>query len=182
MGTSVCAFPCSCCCDIIRTCEWVDVPLSGCKEIHFPANNNGFQGNWINVAQYWLNLAQMAPFRIQKNTVPLPTNSARMLTLGHSSKLDGSRLTASMHPKSATSMARRYHLAVGSQLIRPKADYVCSQEHSKVSFQLLGIFLVTRKAPRAATLGIFLRSRDAVVWNLRLTDVKDKRKKHINNK
>ena len=54
------------------------------------------------------------------------------------------------------------HLAVGSLLIRPKADYVCSQEHSKVSFQLLGMFPVTRKAPQTATLGIFLRSRDAV--------------------
>ena len=51
-----------------------------------------------------------------------------------------------------------------------------------MSFQLLGIIPVTRKAPHAATLSIFLRSRDAVVWNLRLTDVKDKRKKDINKK
>ena len=142
MGTSVCAFPCSCFCDIIRACEWTDVPLSECKEIHFPTKNNGFQGHWINEAQHWLNLAQMAPFRIRKNAVPL-------------------------HSKSATSMTRLRHLAIGSPLIRPKADYVCSQEHSKVSFQLLGMFPVTRKAPHTATLGIFLRSRDAVAWNLR---------------
>ena len=145
MGTSVCASPCSCFCDIIRACESMNVPLSGCKGIHFPTKNNGFQVYWINEAQHWLNLAQMAPFRIRKNTVPL-------------------------HPKSATKMKRYYHLAVGSPIIRPKADYVCSQEHSKVSFQLLGMFPVTRKAPHTATLGIFLRSRDAVAWNLRLTD------------
>lgn len=138
MGTSVCASPCSCFCDIIRACESMNVPLSGCKGIHFPTKNNGFQVYWINEAQHWLNLAQMAPFRIRKNTVPL-------------------------HPKSATKMKRYYHLAVGSPIIRPKADYVCSQEHSKVSFQLLGMFPVTRKAPHTATLGISLRSRDAVL-------------------
>ena len=170
MGTSVCVFPCSCFCDIIRACESMNVPLSGCKGIHFPTKNNGFQGHWINEAQHWLNLAQMAPFRIRKNAVPLPTNSASMLMLGHSSTLDGTRLTASLHPKSATEMKRHCRLAVGSPIIRPKADYVCSQEHSKVSFQLLGMFPVTRKAPHTATLGIFLRSRDAVAWNLRLTD------------
>lgn len=142
MGTSACAFPCSCFCDIIRACESMNVALSGCKEIHFPTKNNGFQVYWINEAQHWLNLAQMAPFRIRKNAVPL-------------------------HPKSATKMKRYYHLAVGSPIIRPKADYVCSQEHSKVSFQLLGMYPVTRKAPHTATLGIFLRSRDAVAWNLR---------------
>lgn len=137
MGTSVCAFPCSCFCDIIRACESMNVPLSECKEIHFLANNNGFRDHWLNDAQHWLNLAQLAPFRIRKNAVPLPTNSA-------------------------TKLKRHTRLAVGSPIIRPKADYVCSQEHSKVSFQLLGIFPVTRKAPHTATLGIFLRSRDAV--------------------
>ena len=140
MGTSVSAFPCPCFCDIIRVCESMNVPLSECKEIHFSVKSNRFQGHWINDAQHWLNLAQLAPFRIRKNAVPL-------------------------HSKSATSMTRHNHLAVGSQLIRPKADYVCSQEHSKVSFQLLGMFPVTRKAPQTATLGIFLRSRDAVAWN-----------------
>ena len=106
-----------------------------------------------------------------KNAVPLHSQTrARMLMLGHSSMLDGTRLTASLHPKSATMASCHVYLAIGSPLIRPKADYVCSQEHSKVSFQLLGIFPVTRKAPHTATLGIFLRSRDAVAWNLRLTD------------
>ena len=69
MGTSVSAFPCPCFCDIIRACESMNVPLSECKEIHFSVKSNRFQGHWINDAQHWLNLAQLAPFRIRKNAV-----------------------------------------------------------------------------------------------------------------
>lgn len=48
------------------------------------------------------------------------------------------------------------------------------------SFQLLGIFPVTRKAPQAVILGVPSEVGTPLAWNLRLADIRDKEIGSIN--
>ena len=60
--------------------------------------------------------------------------------------------------------------------------FLCPQEHSKMSFQLLGIFPVTRKAPLTVNLGVLSEVGTPLAWNQRMTDIRDIETGSINQK